>query len=96
MTEKQVEKIQSCLTGLPTVTDKLKLILDAGMAALRTSTVKPRKHIALGTSQFCLTWLAYLCSTLVKSIAEYLVDGSKPTSTLRHILTVKPIDKKEI
>ena len=43
-----------------------------------------------------LTWLAYSCSTLVKSIAEYLVDGSKPTSTLRHILTVKPIDKKEI
>jgi len=42
VTEKQVEKIQSCLTGLPAVTDKLKLILDAGMAALRTSTVKPR------------------------------------------------------
>jgi len=39
---KQSEKIRSCLTGLPCVQAKLKTVLDSGLAALRTSVVKPR------------------------------------------------------
>ena len=40
--DKQAEKINSCMTGLPTVQTKLRTILDSGLAALRTSAVKPR------------------------------------------------------
>lgn len=39
---KQAEKIQNCLSGMLSVTDKLKIVLDTGMAALRTAVVKPR------------------------------------------------------
>lgn len=39
---KQAEKIQNCLSGMISVTDKLKIVLDTGMAALRTAVVKPR------------------------------------------------------
>merc|ERR1719397_2241813 len=39
---KQAEKISSCMTGLPAVQVKLRTILDSGLAALRTSAVKPR------------------------------------------------------
>jgi len=38
----QSEKIKSCLTGLPCVQAKLKAVLESGLAALRTSAVKPR------------------------------------------------------
>ena len=40
--DKQAEKIKSCMTGLPAVQTKLRTILDSGLAALRTSAVKPR------------------------------------------------------
>ena len=39
---KQAEKIQNCLSGMISVNDKLKIVLDTGMAALRTAVVKPR------------------------------------------------------
>jgi len=42
VTPKQSEKIKSCLTGLPCVQAKLKTVLDSGLAALRTSAIKPR------------------------------------------------------
>jgi len=42
VSEKQSEKIQSCLTGLPSVQSKLKAVLDSGLVALRTSAIKPR------------------------------------------------------
>jgi len=42
VTLKQSEKIKSCLTGLPCVQAKLKTVLDSGLAALRTSAIKPR------------------------------------------------------
>ena len=40
--DKQAEKINSCMTGLPAVQTKLRTILDSGLAALRSSAVKPR------------------------------------------------------
>jgi len=39
---KQAEKLSSCLTGLPAVQARLGQLLEAGMAVLRTTTVKPR------------------------------------------------------
>jgi len=39
---KQAEKIETCLSGLTTVTDKLRVVLETGMGALRTAAVKPR------------------------------------------------------
>ena len=38
----QSDKIRSCLTGLPAVQARLKAVLDSGMAALRSSAVRPR------------------------------------------------------
>merc|ERR1719457_220423 len=35
------EKIESCVSGLANVTDKLRIVLDTGMGALRTAAVKP-------------------------------------------------------
>jgi len=42
LNQKQNEKIETCLSGLATVTDKLRIVLETGMAALRTAAVKPR------------------------------------------------------
>ena len=39
---KQADKFHNCLSGLLAVSDKLKIVLDTGMAALRTAAVKPR------------------------------------------------------
>ena len=38
---RQAEKIESCVSGLANVTDKLRIVLDTGMGALRTAAVKP-------------------------------------------------------
>jgi len=42
LNQKQNDKIETCLSGLATVTDKLRIVLETGMAALRTAAVKPR------------------------------------------------------
>jgi len=39
---KQGEKMASCLLGLPAVAARLRSVLDSGLAALRTSAVRPR------------------------------------------------------
>ena len=39
---RQATKIQTCLSGLLAVTEKLRIVLDTGMAALRPAAVKPR------------------------------------------------------
>lgn len=42
LNQKQKDKIQTCLSGLLSVSDKLRLVLEAGVSALRTAVVKPR------------------------------------------------------
>ena len=42
LSPQQTSKIQTCLAGLSTVTEKLRIVLETGMAALRTAAVKPR------------------------------------------------------
>ena len=42
LSAKQAAKITSCLAGLPAVTEQLRTVLEAGMAALRTAAVRPR------------------------------------------------------
>jgi len=42
VSDKQTAKMTSCLSGMAAVSNKLKTVLDSGMAALRTAAVKPR------------------------------------------------------
>ena len=42
VSSKQSDKIANCLTGLPAVKAKLTSVLESGMAALRSSAVRPR------------------------------------------------------
>ena len=42
LSSKQTDKISSCMTGLPAVQARLRATLDSGLAALRTSVIKPR------------------------------------------------------
>eukprot|EP00090_Calanus_glacialis_P039767 TRINITY_DN6924_c0_g1_i1.p1 TRINITY_DN6924_c0_g1~~TRINITY_DN6924_c0_g1_i1.p1 ORF type:complete len:751 (-),score=327.81 TRINITY_DN6924_c0_g1_i1:125-2344(-) len=62
----QSEKIKSCLTGLPCVQAKLKGVLESGLTALRTSTVKPRIK----------PWLDSFCSSSHNITEEQFSDYS--------------------
>ena len=42
VSSKQSDKIANCLTGLPAVKAKLTSVLESGMAALRSSAIRPR------------------------------------------------------
>ena len=53
MSSKQSDKIANCLTGLPAVKSKLTSVLESGMAALRSSAVRPRIK----------PWLDSFCNT---------------------------------
>ena len=52
LSSKQTDKISSCMTGLPAVQTRLRATLDSGLAALRTSVVKPR--VKPWVDGFCL------------------------------------------
>lgn len=52
LSSKQTDKISSCMTGLPAVQARLRATLDSGLAALRTSVVKPR--VKPWVDGFCL------------------------------------------
>ncbi|XP_062545749.1 conserved oligomeric Golgi complex subunit 4 [Armigeres subalbatus] len=44
MTVREKEKLDSCLSGLKSVGDSLKALVDFGLQQLRTSAIKPRLH----------------------------------------------------
>ncbi|XP_058819373.1 conserved oligomeric Golgi complex subunit 4 [Topomyia yanbarensis] len=44
MTQREKEKLDSCLAGLKSVGDSLKALVDFGLQQLRTSAIKPRIH----------------------------------------------------
>ncbi|XP_055596409.1 conserved oligomeric Golgi complex subunit 4 [Uranotaenia lowii] len=44
MTSREKEKLDSCLSGLKSVGDSLKALVDYGMQQLRASAIKPRLH----------------------------------------------------
>ena len=52
LSSKQTDKINSCMTGLPAVQASLRATLDSGLAALRSSVVKPR--VKPWVDGFCL------------------------------------------
>ena len=52
LSSKQTDKISSCMTGLPAVQARLRATLDSGLAALRTSVIKPR--VKPWVDGFCL------------------------------------------
>lgn len=52
LSSKQTDKISSCMTGLPAVQASLRATLDSGLAALRSSVVKPR--VKPWVDGFCL------------------------------------------